>query len=162
MAKTGEPEFKLSHVKRREIQAEMAALLIEAFTQAVGREKTMEIVTKAIAEDAVLSGRKLAARYSGNTMEVLSRIVKEVWAEDDAMKMTIISETDDELHFDVTHCGYTEAYRRLGILDLGVVLSCSRDFVFPEGFNPDIELVRTKTIMEGADCCDFRYRRKKR
>jgi hypothetical protein len=25
------------------------------------------------------------------------------------------------------------------------------------GFNPQLKLVRTKTIMEGADHCDFRY-----
>jgi hypothetical protein len=29
-----------------------------------------------------------------------------------------------------------------------------------EGFNGEIELERTQTIMQGAPCCDFRYRRK--
>jgi len=31
-----------------------------------------------------------------------------------------------------------------------------------EGFNPEIELVRTKTIMGGSECCDFRYMKKAR
>jgi hypothetical protein len=29
-----------------------------------------------------------------------------------------------------------------------------------EGFNPEIELRRTQTIMEGAEHCDFRYRKR--
>ena len=29
-----------------------------------------------------------------------------------------------------------------------------------QGFNPELQLKRTKTIMQGGDCCDFRYSRK--
>jgi hypothetical protein len=46
----------------------------------------------------------------------------------------------------------------LGIPELGTSLSCARDFALINGFNPNITLKRTKTLMEGADCCDFRYR----
>jgi hypothetical protein len=51
-------------------------------------------------------------------------------------------------------------YEEMGIKELGFILSCSRDFPFMEGFNPEIELRRTKTIMEGAECCDFRYKKR--
>jgi len=37
-----------------------------------------------------------------------------------------------------------------------VILSCGRDFELISGFNPKMRLTRTKTIMEGCDCCDFR------
>jgi len=49
-------------------------------------------------------------------------------------------------------------YHRLGLADLGPVLSCSRDGRMIEGFNPGIAFTRTQTIMEGATHCDFRYR----
>jgi hypothetical protein len=49
-------------------------------------------------------------------------------------------------------------YRALGIPELGSVLSCGRDFALGEGFNPNLTLTRTQTIMEGAPFCDFRYR----
>jgi hypothetical protein len=49
-------------------------------------------------------------------------------------------------------------YRRLGIADLGPVLSCSRDAAMIEGFNPAIAFTRTQTLMEGSAHCDFRYR----
>jgi hypothetical protein len=43
---------------------------------------------------------------------------------------------------------------------LGAVLSCNRDFALIEGFNPEVELTRTQTIMGGATCCNFRYQRR--
>ena len=43
-------------------------------------------------------------------------------------------------------------YRALGLADLGAShLSCVRDFALVEGFNPEIHLTRTQTIMDGAD-----------
>ncbi|WP_426411377.1 L-2-amino-thiazoline-4-carboxylic acid hydrolase [Bradyrhizobium ganzhouense] len=33
------------------------------------------------------------------------------------------------------------------------------DFATAEGFGPDIRFTRTQTIMQGADHCNFRYRR---
>ena len=44
------------------------------------------------------------------------------------------------------------------IAELGDVLSCQRDAALIEGFNPDVTLTRTQTIMQGASHCDFRYR----
>ena len=49
-------------------------------------------------------------------------------------------------------------YRRLGLEDLGPILSCGRDGAMIEGFNPAVEFRRTQTLMEGATHCDFRYR----
>jgi hypothetical protein len=69
----------------------------------------------------------------------------------------MIKENQNELAFDVPFCGYAAMYEKMGIKELGCVLSCIRDFYFLEGFNPEIKLKRTKTIMEGADYCDFRY-----
>jgi len=51
-------------------------------------------------------------------------------------------------------------YRALGIPELGALLSCNRDFALIQGFNPDVDLTRTQTIMEGAPFCNFRYTRK--
>jgi hypothetical protein len=41
----------------------------------------------------------------------------------------------------------------------GFLLVCSADFDTAAGFDPDVTLTRTQTIMQGASHCDFRYRR---
>jgi hypothetical protein len=48
-------------------------------------------------------------------------------------------------------------YEREGMKELGFCLSCSRDEPFTKGFNPRMKLLRTRTIMEGASHCDFRF-----
>ncbi|MCK4976541.1 MAG: L-2-amino-thiazoline-4-carboxylic acid hydrolase, partial [Anaerolineales bacterium] len=66
-------------------------------------------------------------------------------------------QTEDSFSFNVTRCRYAEMYVELGVPELGVLLSCNRDFALIEGFNPEVNLTRTQTIMEGAPFCDFRF-----
>ena len=141
----------------REIQASVVSSLVKGFAKEIGREKAMEITQEVIEEDALRSGKKMAKAYSNNTLAELSKIVKDVWAKDDILKIEIIREDENALFFDVTYCGYADLYEKMGLKELGFVLSCCRDFPFTKGFNSKIELKRTQTIMEGAACCDFRY-----
>jgi hypothetical protein len=149
--------MKITHLKRREVQAPIVSSLIRAFADKIGYNEAIEITKEVVREDAILSGKTLAEEYSGNSITELSKIVKEVWAGDDAFEIKMIKETEKELFFDVSYCGYAQIYEKLGVKSLGCTLSCIRDFYFLEGFNPKITLKRTKTIMEGADCCNFRY-----
>jgi len=149
--------MEVTHVKCREIQAPMVSSLIYGFAREIGFEKAIEIARNVIRQDAAAAGKKSAQEYSGNTLAELSKIVKEVWAKDNALTLEMLKENETTLFFDVTHCEYAQMYVRMGIEDIGFILSCSRDFSFMEGFNPRIELKRTKTIMEGAECCDFRF-----
>ncbi len=150
----------ISHVQCRELQAPLVSALINGFSESIGKEKALQIANKVINKDAELSGKNLADKYLGNSLEVLLAIVKEVWAQDGTMEVDNVSLEEDILRFDVTYCGYAEVYERLGVKELGTVLSCNRDYAFMDGFNSEIELIRTKTIMEGADVCDFCYKRK--
>jgi hypothetical protein len=150
-------EIKITHLMRREIQAPIVSSLIKRFADEVGHDKAIGIARQVINEDAVSSGKILAEQYSGNSIAELSKVVKEIWAMDDAMTIKMIKEDENELSFDVIYCGYAEMYKEMGIKELGYVLSCDRDFPFIEGFNPAITLKRTKTIMRGAEYCDFRF-----
>ena len=149
--------MKITHLKRREVQAPIVSSLIRGFANEIGYDKAMGIAKEVIREDAILSGKALAEEYSGSSIIELSKIAKEVWAKDDALEIKMVKETEKELFFDVSYCGYAEIYEKLGVKKLGCILSCIRDFYFLEGFNPRIKLKRTKTIMEGSDYCDFRY-----
>jgi hypothetical protein len=82
----------------------------------------------------------------------------EHWTRGQALAIEVIEEGAGVLAFNVTRCRYAEMYRELGMARLGPMLSCARDFALIEGFNPQIRLTRTQTLMEGAPFCDFRYR----
>ena len=158
--KNKEKPGSVTHLMCREIQAPIVSALIKGFAKEFGTEKTHALAHKIICKDAVSSGKTLAEKYSGNSLNELLKVVEEIWAKDDTMEVKNLRLDQTSLQFDVTRCGYAEMYERLGIRELGVILSCSRDFAFMDGFNPQIELVRTKTIMEGDDICDFCYKLK--
>jgi hypothetical protein len=82
----------------------------------------------------------------------------EKWRENGALELTVLRDDTEALEFNVTRCQFAEMYHRLGLGDLGPILSCGRDGAMIEGFNADIGFSRTQTIMEGAEYCDFRYK----
>jgi len=154
---TEQPTLEISHLQRREIQAPIAACLIRGFARVMGRDKAKEVATAAVQADAMMAGKIMAEKYGGNSIKELGRIVREVWAEDDAMAIHILDETERSLSFDVTRCRYAELYEKAGMKELGFCLSCCRDEPFMKGFNPRMKLLRSQTIMQGSSLCDFRF-----
>ena len=144
-------------LKRREIEARILAPLVNAFADEFGRAPVLEIAKRVIVEIAREQGKALASRMGGNSLAHFVES-KENWVKGDALSMEVLQAGDTAYDFNVTRCRYAEMYRALGIPELGAILSCGRDFALGEGFNPDLKLTRTQTIMEGAPCCDFRYR----
>jgi fumarate reductase iron-sulfur subunit len=145
----------ISILDRRKIEAQIAGPLIKAFIEKIGEEKALVVVRSVIGKLARQSGTDLAKALGGNTMADLARGLT-AWAKGDAYEMEVIALSESEYAYNITRCRYAEMYKEIGLADLGVVLSCGRDFELITGFNPKMKLTRTKTIMEGRDCCDFR------
>ncbi len=151
-----------SLLERRRIEAEFVKGLFDALAEDVGRARAVEILTRAVIRLAETAGESFAAHAdqdagpSGRNLLAYAEILP-IWRQDDALAIDLKVSEADRLEFDVTRCRYAEMYRALGVAELGAVLSCNRDKAFCAGFNPAIRLTRTKTIMEGADRCDFRY-----
>jgi hypothetical protein len=147
---------EISNLKRREIQAPPLACLLDGFIREMGHDKALEIASLSIQGDATKVGKLMAGKYGGNGIQELLRVIREIWAEDNALEFTILESTDQKLSFNVTRCRYAELYDRLGVKVYGYCLSCNRDAPLIKGFNPRMNLIRSQTIMQGASICDFR------
>jgi hypothetical protein len=147
----------ISQLRCREIQAPVAACLIQGFAEAIGQERALEIAAESIRGQARRAGTLMADALGGNSLADLYHIVEGIWAEDEALTVRLLEKDDKRLAFDVTRCRYAEMYDASGMKELGFCLSCNRDAAFVEGFNPHIKLSRTQTIMEGASYCNFRF-----
>jgi len=143
---------------RREIEARILAPVVEALGRRFGREEVVSVVRDVIVGIAREQGQAMAEARGDASLTSFAGTL-EPWTRDGALEMTLHEQTDTTLSFDVTRCRYAEMYRALGIPELGAVLSCNRDAALIEGFNPEATLTRTDTIMQGAPCCTFRYRR---
>jgi len=82
------------------------------------------------------------------------------FARDDALDSEVKEQSQDAFDIDVRRCRYAEFYKELGLADLGYLVHCNRDHAMIDGFNPDLKLTRTQTVMGGASHCDFRFTKK--
>ena len=148
---------RLPLLQQREIEARIVGPLVRAFAEEIGRDRAVEIVAGVIRDLAREAGDDLARQVGERSLEAFADTLDR-WSEGGALEIDLIEQTPERLSFDVTRCRYAELYRALGLAELGASLSCQRDFSLAKGFNPEIQLVRTHTIMEGAPTCDFRFR----
>lgn len=153
---TGGERSKLSRLERRSIEARAIAPLIDAVAEKVGRDEARALLAAVNENEAFERGRITAEEMGGNGIEELARDVAG-WGHGGTMELDVLERTPTTLFFNVTRCPYFERYHELGLKDLGVALSCCRDEPFARGFNAKLRLERSKTLMEGADLCDFRY-----
>ncbi len=140
---------------RREIEARMAGPLIRAFEKKFGVEETHAAVKEVISGLAEEAGKELASRVEVNDIEQFMEHLIPVFEAGGALEMTYLKTTPEEARWNTDRCVYAEMYQRLGMADLGMLLSCDRDAFLFHGYNPDIKFERTMTKMEGCECCDF-------
>ena len=148
----------ITHLERRKIEAAVLIPMVQAFQRAIGKERANEIARQVIVGLARKDGERWAQQFGGD----LSGLEKTsaVWAAGGSLAIEPVGTAADHLDFNVTRCQYAQFYKDLGLPELGYLFHCSRDFAMVEGFDPNLTLKRTQTIMEGAGHCDFRFARK--
>ena len=155
----GTNEVAISHLQRRKIEGRVLIPFLQTLREKLGENATHEVLDTTIRKLAADDGAAWAETY-GQTTASLRTVAQELWAGSGAMDVQVISESDDHLDFNVTRCQYAEFYKELGLSDIGYRVHCNRDHAMVVGFNGELELSRSRTIMEGAACCDFRFRKK--
>ena len=145
-------------LQQREIEMKVLGPVIRAFATEYRKEKTYDIVRRTMQEISRSLGKEMS--LGGGGLENLKSKCISKWNNGGALEVSMKEDSDTVLAFDVKRCDFADLYRELGFGDIGALISCDRDAAFLEGFDPELELVREKTIMEGDDLCDFCYRRK--
>ena len=148
-----------SILEQAKIQAQVLVPLLKAFQAEFGTERANEIARKALGSWAYKMGKEVGAQGNGTAVEKMAAVMP-VFSADDAHDIEVLQQTPEAFDFNITRCRYAQFYKELGEPELGFLFLCSQDFPLTEGFSPDLELVRTQTIMQGASYCDFRWRMK--
>ena len=163
----GKSKIAIPVIEKRKLQAEVIISIYDEMKDAFGEFKAKEILKNAIKKNAINEGGKLRQdidKKVDKKTSVINRFIDvfELWKSGGALEINEIKKTNKVYHFDVTRCKYAEMYDKMGIKDLGKLLSCNRDYNFSIGFDKNLKLERNKTIMDGHKCCTFRYQSQKR
>jgi hypothetical protein len=147
-------------LERTKIQAQVLVPLVKALQAELGAARANALVRKTIGDLYRGYSEEFAkAKNEPNLGKSVASAFK-TYARDDALEYHVIEQTPDTYAINIRRCRYAEFYKELGEPELGFLLVCTADFAVADGFG-DVKLTRTQTIMQGADHCDFRYRRVK-
>ena len=145
-------------IEQVKIQAQVLVPLIRTLQAELGEERANALVRKSLgALYRQLGEAWWRAQGASEPRERLA-MAFEKFAAGDALDYEVLEQTADTFEVNVTGCRYARFYQEIGTPELGFLLTCSADFPYAEGFGGDVQLTRTRTIMQGADHCDFRYR----
>jgi hypothetical protein len=148
-------------LQRRRIEATVLGHVYREMKTRMSDEHAQEIIGAAVTKSAIEQGASMAEDLGHEPSLKDFLAILPLWQKDDALQIEVLESDDDKLEFNVVRCRYSEMYRDMGLGEIGHLLSCNRDGDFCIGYNPNMELTRTQTIMKGASHCDFRYRMKK-
>jgi len=148
-------------IQQVKIQAQVLLPLVKALQAELGEERANALVRRALGDLYRRYGEEFWRTKNENEKNLGKSMASAfaTFAREDALDYRVREQSPDVFEIDVTGCRYAEFYKELGEPELGFLLVCSADFTVAEGFDPDIKLTRTQTIMQGASHCDFRYKR---
>lgn len=131
---------------------------IKFCAQELGREKTIEMLKAFVSEGSVEGAKRVAQRLGKNDFEALKSFFSPSSpAYANTLTFTLPESTDKVHELKVTECLYAKIFLDAGVGDLGYAGVCFGDYAFARSFNPQIEMVRDKTLMQGDPFCNHRY-----
>jgi len=80
---------------------------------------------------------------------------KRFWSH--ALTSQRIERTPKSYEMKITECLWAQTFREANAADLGFATLCYGDEAMAAAFDPRLKLTRTKTLMNGDDCCHFRW-----
>lgn len=133
--------------------------VLKGLAEELGEDRFSEALKKVASECALKAAQETASKLPRNDIlaaftgsgEEPSRFAEHV------LTREMVEETPQAFELRVTECLWAKTFREMGAEDLGHLLLCDTDYADCRGFNPKITLTRSKTLMQGDDCCDHRF-----
>jgi hypothetical protein len=141
---------------QRQIEARLLKSVIEGLTSVCNEEVIIRNIRETIERIAFEDGRKLKEENKNDSLSILADHWRKL-SRGDSLVIEDFIHSNNKLTFRITRCKYAEYYKKLNVEKLGNTLSCCRDKAFLNGLSENIEICRSKTILEGNPSCDFVY-----
>jgi hypothetical protein len=151
-----EEERALTHRQLAQRVYRPMVAILEQMEKDIGKEELLKLLKRASHAGAVQMGKKLSRRVP--SLQAFARPFKDENSELSKMLVReIVEDSEKVFEVRVTECLVHFAFKEVNALDLGYACICHADFGLPIGIRPKFKLIRSKTLMQGHDCCNHRY-----
>lgn len=126
----------------------------------VGREEALKRISEFSAEKSVENRKRILESKDIQKFEDFKKVYKEELNSPpmkNSLSYEVLEDSDTKLKFDVHRCLWAEIFKQMGAEDIGYEVSCKPDLEVAPIYHTNVELKRTKTLMQGDDHCDFEY-----
>lgn len=130
--------------------------LSRALFKEFGKNRMLRFMKRNTREKMLEYGQRHAQRSPDNTFQSYVNTFRSPMYER-PLTMEIVEDSGGIFEVRVTECIWAETFLEARAGDIGFVLVCYGDYAWAEGFNPRIEMIRDKTLMQGYECCNHRY-----
>jgi hypothetical protein len=133
-------------------------VLFNTFAEAFGKEKVIALLKEQTYKRAKRNGERFRQRMGTNDFETFkTRFIGPNSYTETLIVAEIIENSKKVLELKATECVIAEAYLKANAGEFGYAYNCWGDHCWQDGYNKKIKLIRDKTLMQGHDCCNFRY-----
>jgi hypothetical protein len=134
--------------------------LLQGLSQRLKGIDFIEMLKTVTYERAIESGREAAKRsaikdFAAFSSESKKRFSGPFW--NHVLTYTFVEDTEKVLEWKITECLWAKTFREANASDIGYATICYGDYGSAKGLGPKIRFTRTKTLMQGHDCCNHRY-----
>ena len=132
--------------------------ILQNLANSTGKDELIEMLMKANSEASVHRGENWAKRVPENDLSTFTANFKKPSRFfEHTCTHQILEYTEKVVEVKYTECICATIFREANASDIGYAAICHGDFAIAQAFNPKIKLIRTKTLMQGNDCCNHRY-----
>lgn len=123
----------------------------------LGDEDAIALIKKLSEKASIEMGKTQAQQMGENSLQAFVKQFKDPEVYKYLLTMEIVEDTDEAFELNITECLWAEAFIAQNAGDIGFAWICFGDYGWPQGFNPELRMVRDKTLMQGNSCCNHRY-----
>jgi len=74
-----------------------------------------------------------------------------------ALTFEVVEDSANTFAIKVKECLWAKTFREADAAEIGYAAICHGDYAMAKAFNPNLRMIRTKTLMQGHDCCDHKW-----
>ena len=123
----------------------------------IGKEKFLKML-KTSSEMSHVPDEDADINYDERTLSVWSTNIItgcENWS--DRLTFEVLNDSQNVFEIKFTECLWAKTFREADASEIGYAGVCYQDYPMTKAFNPNIKLIRETTLMQGHDCCHFKW-----
>jgi len=146
---TWEQVFRFAHLGYAQILKKLSA--------EIGHDRFDKMLREAASEEVARSVTALTKSVPERNIAAFALYMKTQPIYRSALVWNVVEESPTAFEIHVSQCLWAKTFRAQDAAEIGYARICYPDYAASEAFNPKMKMIRTKTLMQGHDCCNHRW-----